>query len=74
MVTLVTRAFLFVDEGEHLVFVLVYKANLECQEIWASDWLEPPISTLLSYSLWVYVLHAKFGFALQEVYLQFKHR
>ena len=66
LITLVPRAFLFVDEGEHLILALLCKANLECKEICASDWLKP-ISTLLS--LVFYVLHCRFGFALQEAYL-----
>ena len=45
LITLVPRAFLFVDKGEHLILVLLCRANLECKKICASDWLKP-ISTL----------------------------
>ena len=31
----------FRDKGEHLILVLLCKANLECKEICASDWLKP---------------------------------
>ena len=54
------------DKGKHLILVLLCKANLECKEICASDWLIP-ISTLLTLAF--YVLHSRFGFALQEAYL-----
>ena len=37
LITLVPRAFLFVDKGEQLILVLLCKANLECREICASD-------------------------------------
>ena len=48
LITLVHRAFLFVDKGEHLTLVLLCKANLESKEIRASDWLKPLVSTLLT--------------------------
>ena len=48
------------------LLALLCKANLECKEIRASDWLKP-ISTLLT--LVFYVLHSRFGFPLQEAYL-----
>ena len=57
----------FVDRGEHLILVLLYKTNLECQEIPTSDWLKSPISMWLT--LVFHVLHSRFGFALQEAYL-----
>ena len=53
------------DEDEHLKLALLCKANLECNENCASDWLKP-ISTLLM--LVFYVLRSRFGFALQEAY------
>ena len=65
LITLFTRAFLFKEKDEHLILVLQCKANLECKDIYASDWLKP-ISTLLT--LFFYVLHSKFGFVLQEPY------
>ena len=68
LIILVPRVFLLMDKGEHLILVLLCKGNLECKEICASDWLlKPPISTLLT--LVFYVLHSRFGFVLQEVYL-----
>ena len=66
LITLVPRAFLFVNKGEHLILALLCKANLERKKICASDWLKS-ISTLLA--LVLHVLHSRFGFALQEAYL-----
>ena len=63
------------EEGEHLILVLLHKANLGHKEICASDWLKPlhlqcqPIFTLV-----FHVLHSGFGFALQKAYLQFNYR
>ena len=57
----------FVEKGGHLILVLLCKANLERKEISASDWSKPPISMLLT--LVFYILHSRFGFALQEAYL-----
>ena len=37
LITLFPRSFLLVDKGEHLIFVLLCKANLECKKIHASD-------------------------------------
>ena len=37
LITLVPRAFLFVDKGEHLILALLSKASLECKKICASD-------------------------------------
>ena len=71
LITLIPRAFLFMDKDEHLILVLLFKANLEHKEISASNWLKPPISMLLT--LVFYVLPSRFGFALQ-IYLQFKCR
>ena len=59
-------ALVFVDKVEHLILVLLCKANLEYKEVCASGWLKP-ISTLPT--LVFYVLHSRFGFALEEVYL-----
>ena len=42
------------DEGEHLILVLLRKANLEHKETCASDWLKHPIPLLLT--------HMCFGF------------
>ena len=68
-VNLVPWLFLFVDEGEHFI-----RLDLEHKEVCASDWLKPPISSLLTRVLFsFYVLHSRSGFALQEAYLQFKH-
>ena len=67
LITLVPRSFLLVDKGEHLVFILLCKANLECKEIHASDWLKPPMPLWLT--LFFYALHARFGFAIQKAYL-----
>ena len=36
------------------ILVLLCKANLECKEIYASDLLKPPVSTLLSYKKPIY--------------------
>ena len=55
------------DKGEHLMLVLLCKANLECKEVCASDWLKPLKSMLLT--LVFYVLRYGFDFALQEAYL-----
>ena len=65
LITLVPRAF-FVDRCENLILVLlcICKADLECKEIRASDWLKPPISTLLA--LVFFILHSRFGFAYKE--------
>ena len=41
LITLVPRALLFVEKGEHLILVLLCKANLELKEISATDWLNP---------------------------------
>ena len=49
LITLVPRAFLFVEVGEHFILVLLCTANVECKEICASDWLKPPTSTVLTY-------------------------
>ena len=46
LITLVPRAFLFVDKGEDFILVLFCKAKLERKDICASDWLKPPISML----------------------------
>ena len=61
------------DEGKHLILVLLRKANLEHKETFASDWLKSPIPTLLTHIrfFFFYVLH--FSFALREAYLQFKN-
>ena len=37
LITLVPRAFLFVDKGEHLLLALSSKLSLECKKICASD-------------------------------------
>ena len=66
LITLVPGAFLFVGKGEDFILVLFCKAKLERKDICASDWLKPPISMLLT--LGFYVLHSRFGFALQEAY------
>ena len=66
LITLVPRAFLFVDKGEDFILVLFCKAKLERKDICASDWLKPPISMFLT--LGFYVLHSRFGFVLQEAY------
>ena len=42
LITLVPRAFLFVDKSEHLILILLCKTNLERKEIRAPDWLKPP--------------------------------
>ena len=47
LITLVPRAFLFVNKVEHLVLVLICKADAEHKEIHASDWLKPLIAMLL---------------------------
>ena len=67
LITHVPRPLLFVEKGGHLILVLFCKANLERKEISASDWLKPRISMLLT--LVFYVLHSRFGFALQEAHL-----
>ena len=59
-------AFLFVDQDQHLILVLLCKANLEYNKIFASDWLKPMLTHIY---FDFYVLHSKFGFALQEAYL-----
>ena len=75
LITLIPLAFLFVDKGEDLILVLLLKANLEHKKICASNWLKPPIFTQLTHIVFgFYVLHSRFGFALQEAYLQFKCR
>ena len=61
------------EKGEHLTLVLLCKANPECKEIHASDWLKSPFLSTLQ-TLAFYVLHSRFGFALQEAHLYFKHR
>ena len=53
LITLIPKAFLFVNEDDHLVLVLLCKANLECQKICASDWLKPTSMLLM---------HIHFGF------------
>ena len=58
-------AFLFVDQDQHLILVLLCKANLEYNKIFASDWLKPMLTHIY---FDFYVLHSKFGFALQEAY------
>ena len=45
---------------------LVMQTKLEGKDICASDLLKPPIFALLT--LIFYVLHSRFGFALQEAY------
>ena len=72
LITLVPRAFLFVDKCEDLKLVLLCKGNLEHKEIRASDWLKHPISMLII--LFFHVLHSRFGFAIQKAYLKFEHR
>ena len=57
LITLISRAFLFVSEGEHLILVLLYKADLEHKEICASDWLKHPISTLLTHIHFVFLFY-----------------
>ena len=37
------------DEGKHLILVLLRKANLEHKETFASDWLKSPIPMLLTH-------------------------
>ena len=72
LITVIHSAFFFVNKDGHLILVLLCKTNLECKEICNSEWLKPPISTLLT--LLFYVVLSRFGFALQEAILQFKHR
>ena len=74
LLSLVLKVFLFVDKGEHLILVLLCKANLERKEICASDSVKTSYIHIANpYSLWL-VLHSRFGFALQEAYLQFRCR
>ena len=63
LITIALRVFHFVDKGEHLILVLSCKANLECKEICASDWLKPPISTLITLIFMCYIPN------LEEAYL-----
>ena len=75
LIIFVPRTFLFVDEEEHLILVLLQKANVEHKEICASDCLKPPISMLLTHThSGFYVLYPRFGFTIQEAYLKFKPR
>ena len=55
MITLVPRVFLFVDKGEHLILVLLCKANLEHREICASDWLKPMSMLLILAFFMLYI-------------------
>ena len=56
------------NKVEHLVLVLICKADAEHKEIHASDWLKPLIAMLLL-TLFFYVLHPRIGFVLEETYL-----
>ena len=56
LITLISRAFLFVNKGEHFILVLLCKANLEHKEICASDWLSY-IQVANPYSLWVFMFY-----------------
>ena len=56
LITLISKAFLFKKKGEHLILVLLCKANLEHKEICASDWLKPCISVLLTHIHFVFFL------------------
>ena len=64
------------DEVGHLILVLLRKANLEHKEIYSSDCLKPPIYVSLTHILFGFLcfiyIDFRFGFALQEAYLQFK--
>ena len=66
LITLVPSYFFLVNKGERLILVLLCKANLEHKEIFASDWLTPPVSMLLTHIHFVFfcVLHSRFGFVL----------
>ena len=55
LITLVPRAFLFVDKGEDFILVLFCKAKLERKDICASDWLKPPISMFLTLVFMFYI-------------------
>ena len=56
--------------------MLLRRANHEHKETCASDRLKPLISILTTqiHVGFCYVLHSRFGFVLQEAYLQFKRR
>ena len=56
LITLISRAFLFVNKGEHFILVLLCKANLEHKEICASDWVSY-IQVANPYSLWVFMFY-----------------
>ena len=66
LITLIPRAFLWVNESEHLILVLLHKANLEHNKACASDWLKPPISTLLTH------IHFGFLFYIPDLALCYK--
>ena len=66
LITLVPRAFLFVGKGERLILVLLCKANLEHEEICASDWLKPMSMLLilvflcLTFQIWLCITRGLF--------------
>ena len=66
LITIIPRHFLFVKKGEHLILVLLYKANPEHKEIYASDWLKPYIPMLLIH------IHFGFLFNIQDLALCYK--
>ena len=76
LITLVPRAFLFVNKVEHLVLVLICKADAEHKEIHASDWLKPLIAMLLltlfflcfTFQIWLCVKRNLFIVSAKVVY------